>query len=119
MLLYVAQAGEHHTIHFFTSSNLREWKKASVLEGGKRNDKFLFECPDFFELPIMGEKERKWVLTAANSESIVGSFDGAKFTPESGRLPCMQGQGFYAPQTFSDEPKGRRIQIGWGQMPSP
>jgi fructan beta-fructosidase len=119
MVLYVALAGEQHTIHFFTSPNLREWKKTSVLEGGKGNDKFLFECPDLFELPILGEKENKWLLTAANSESIVGSFDGKTFTPEGKRLPGMRGQGFYAAQTFSDEPKNRRIQIGWGQMPSP
>jgi sucrose-6-phosphate hydrolase SacC (GH32 family) len=119
MVLYVALAGERHTIHFFTSPNLRDWKLASITEGGQGGDKFLFECPDFFELPVVGEKERKWVLTAANSESIVGSFDGTKFTSEGGRLPGMQGQGFYAAQTFSDEPKGRRIQIGWGQMPSP
>lgn len=119
MVLYVALTGEQHTIHFFTSPNLREWKKASVLDGGRGNDKFLFECPDLFELPIVGEKEKKWVLTAADSASIVGSFDGKTFTPESNRLPGMRGQGFYAAQTFSDEPKDRRIQIGWGQMPSP
>jgi sucrose-6-phosphate hydrolase SacC (GH32 family) len=119
MVLYVALAGEQHTIHFFTSPNLREWKQASVVNGGKGNDKFLFECPDFFELPIVGEQEKKWVLTAANSESIVGTFDGKTFAPEGKRLPGMRGQGFYAAQTFSDEPKGRRIQIGWGQMPSP
>lgn len=120
MVLYVALPGEQHTVHFYTSPNLREWKLASITAGGKGNDKFLFECPDLFELPIAGERGRKkWVLPAANSESIAGSFDGEKFVAEGDRLPGMRGQGFYAAQTFSDEPKGRRIQIGWGQVPSP
>ncbi len=60
---------------------------------------------------------KKWVLTAASSEYMVGSFDGTKFTPETPKLPGHRGKGFYAAQTFSDIPvsDGRRIQIGWFQ----
>ncbi|NWF85858.1 MAG: GH32 C-terminal domain-containing protein [Bryobacteraceae bacterium] len=65
------------------------------------------------------EANRKWVLTAASSEYMVGAFDGTKFTPETPKLPGHRGKGFYAAQTYSDAPKGRRVQIGWGQMPSP
>jgi hypothetical protein len=113
-VLYVELPGKKHTVHFFTSPNLREWTLASVTEGGTDPDHFLFECPDFFELPIDGDATRKkWVLAAANTEYVIGSFDGAKFTPETAKLPGQRGRGYYAPQTFSDEPKGRRIQIGW------
>ncbi len=104
-----------HTIHFLTSANLKDWKVTSQING-------LFECPDFFELPVDGNsKNKKWILTGASSEYFVGSFDGEKFTPETPKLTGHRGKGFYAAQTYSDIPTrdGRRIQIGWLQAPSP
>ncbi len=112
MTLYV-ERDKKHTIEFFASSNLKEWKLLSAVEG-------LFECPDFFELPVDGDaKNKKWVLTGASSEYMVGTFDGTKFTAETPKLPGHRGRGFYAAQTYSDVPDGRRIQIGWMQAPSP
>lgn len=120
MVLYVALPGNKHTVHFFTSPNLREWKLASIFTGGTGDDHFLFECPDFFELPVDGDATRKkWVLIGANDEHAIGSFDGITFTPEASRLPGQRGRTFYAAQTFSDEPQGRRIQIGWLRADSP
>ena len=110
MTLYV-ETNKVHTIYFLSSPNLKDWTRMSQIEG-------FFECPDFFELPLDGDAaNRKWVLTAASSEYMVGTFDGAKFTPETKRLPGHRGKGFYAAQTFSDIPvnDGRRIQIGWFQ----
>ncbi|HET6424472.1 MAG TPA: glycoside hydrolase family 32 protein, partial [Planctomycetaceae bacterium] len=102
-----------HVIQFFTSKNLKDWTFRSQTPG-------LFECPDFFALPVDGDKTKeKWALTGASSEYFVGSFDGEKFTPETQKLPGHRGRGFYAAQTYSDAPDGRRIQIGWGQAPSP
>ena len=46
MVLFVELQGKH-TIHFFTSPNLREWTLASITEG-IAGTAFLFECPDFF-----------------------------------------------------------------------
>lgn len=115
-VLYV-EWQKKHTIHFFTSPNLRDWTLASITDGIPGSN-FLFECPDFFELPVDGESSnKKWVLLGANSEYAIGRFDGTKFTPEQPKLPGHRGRGFYAPQTFSDIPKkdGRRIQIGWFQ----
>ncbi len=117
LVLYVELPNRGHTVHFYTSPNLKEWTLASVTEG-IRGSNYLFECPDFFELPVDGDpKNRRWVLLGANSEYGVGTFDGTRFTPEHSRLPGHRGQGFYAPQTFSDVPStdGRRIQIGWYQ----
>ena len=116
MVLYVELQGKH-TIHFSTSPNLREWTLASITEG-IAGTAFLFECPDFFELPVDGDvTKKKWVLLGANSEYAVGTFDGTHFKPEQTKLPGHRGRGFYAPQTFSDIPAqdGRRIQIGWFQ----
>jgi fructan beta-fructosidase len=116
MVLYVEWQGKH-TIHFLTSPNLRDWTLASITEG-IAGTAFLYECPDFFELPIDGDvTQKKWVLLGANSEYAVGTFDGTHFKPEQTKLPGHRGRGFYAPQTFSDIPAkdGRRIQIGWFQ----
>ena len=61
------------------------------------------------------------MLTAANSDYMLGQFDGTKFTPETEKLKGQRGRGYYAAQTFADIPAadGRRIQIGWLQAPSP
>lgn len=117
MVLYVELPGRGHTVHFFTSPNLKDWSLASITDG-IRGSNYLFECPDFFELPVDGDPaNRRWVLLGANSEYAVGTFDGTRFSPEHARLPGHRGQGFYAPQTFSDIPSadGRRIQVGWFQ----
>ena len=74
------------------------------------------ECPDFFPLPIEGEPgQTRWIFTGANGRYCVGTFDGAKFTPEEGPFPADYGANYYAVQTFSDIPAqdGRRIQIAW------
>ena len=122
MVLYVEMSGKQHTVHFLTSPNLRQWTPSSICQGGIDGDKFLFECPDFFELPVDGSAtNKKWVLTAADSAYATGTFDGSTFTPEQKKLPGHRGRGFYAAQTFSDLPAhdGRRIQIGWFQTETP
>lgn len=117
MVLYV-EVDKKHTIHFFTSPNLKDWTLTSVTQGDPDGKRFLFECPDFFELPVDNNPaDKKWVLTAADSNYAIGKFDGLRFEPEQERLTGQQGKGFYAAQTFSDIPTGdgRRIQIGWFQ----
>ena len=117
MVLYV-EWQKKQTIHFFTSPNLRDWTLASITEGDPVGKPYLFECPDFFELPVDGDPARKkWVLSAANSAYAVGTFDGTRFSPQQASLLGHRGRGFYAAQTFSDIPAkdGRRIQIGWWQ----
>lgn len=116
MVLYVGMNNKH-TVHILTSPNLREWTMASVVLGGTEPDNFLFECPDFFELPVDGDaRNTKWVLMAANAEYATGAFDGTTFTPEQVKLPGHLGKNFYAAQTFSDTPDKRRIQMGWFQL---
>ncbi len=100
-------------IAFSTSEDLKSWAFRSRIEG-------FFECPDLFELPVDGDAGRKkWVLTAASSEYMVGAFDGAAFRPETPKLPGHRGRGFYAAQTFSRDPRGRVVQIGWLQTTTP
>jgi fructan beta-fructosidase len=100
-------------IAFYTSADLKTWAFRSRIEG-------FFECPDLFELPVDADPRRKkWVLTAASSEYMVGQFDGATFRPETPKLPGHRGLGFYAAQTFSHDPRRRVIQIGWLQTTTP
>ncbi len=93
-------------IAFHTSPDLKTWTFQSRIAD-------FFECPDIFPL---GDK---WILTAASSDYMIGQFDGKKFTPETPKLKGHQGRGFYAAQTFSHEPKGRVVRIGWLQIATP
>ncbi|MFN7286635.1 MAG: 2,6-beta-D-fructofuranosidase, partial [Verrucomicrobiota bacterium] len=96
MVLYVGLEGGKHTVHFFTSPNLRDWTLASIAEG-LAGTPFLYECPDFFELAVDGDAARKkYVLLGADSAYAIGSFDGNKFLPDVTRLPGHRGKGFYA-----------------------
>ena len=119
MALYVGRGEKHHTVQLLSSPNLRDWSELSAVEGDKDGGHYLYECPDFFELPVVGGAGRRWVLSAANGQYAVGAFDGACFTPEAGHLSGHCGSAYYAAQTFSDLPDGRRVLIGWLQAPSP
>jgi fructan beta-fructosidase len=106
MVLYVELAGVH-TMHFFTSPNLKEWTFSSKIDG-------FFECPEFFEAPVgVDESDKKWVLLGASSDYRIGSFDGKTFTPETPMLPGQRGKDFYAAQAFTNQPDGRHVLIGW------
>jgi len=114
MVMWVERGdNEQHSMQFLTSPDLKNWTKASVVMGGTGNDRYLFECPEFYELAVEGTNEKKWVLTGANTQYAIGTFDGTTFKPEEERLQGQYGRDFYAPQTFSNEPDGRRIEIGW------
>lgn len=100
--------------NILTSKNLLDWQDTRHVIPNSH------ECPDMFELPLDGDvNHMKWVLTAASSDYRVGAFDGKHFTSETPKLPGQRGKGFYAAQTFSNEPQGRRAQIGWFQTVTP
>jgi len=109
-------------IAFHTSPDLKKWQFASRIDG-------YFECPEIFELPVdppssPGDsgvaggdaKNTRWVIYAADAKYAVGKFDGKVFSPEhQGKHRVHYGH-YYASQTFSDPPDGRRIQIGWARI---
>lgn len=98
-------------IKFYHSADLKQWKFTSRIEG-------YFECPDLFELPVIGKEGEKlkprWVLYAADGRYALGDFDGREFKPDGPKQTLWHGN-FYAAQTFSDAPHNRRIQIGWAR----
>ncbi|MBA4168353.1 MAG: glycoside hydrolase family 32 protein, partial [Chitinophagaceae bacterium] len=114
MVLWVEGQNGLNTMQFLKSTDLKNWAKTSVVKGGISNDRYLFECPDFYELPVDGNpNNKKWILSAANCMYAIGNFDGITFTPEAERLQSMVGRDYYAAQTINNEPSGRRIEIGW------
>ncbi|MDR3378727.1 MAG: GH32 C-terminal domain-containing protein, partial [Verrucomicrobiae bacterium] len=75
-----------------------------------------YECPDFFELPVDGDRNHlKWVLIQGNGNYSLGTFDGTEFKEETGRHPCDLGPNFYATETWANTETGdgRRIQAAW------
>lgn len=104
---------ERRSIDFYTSPDLKRWTKGGRADG-------YFECPDLFRLPVDGRPGAgKWVLLAADGNYSLGDFDGREFHPDSGKQRGNWGNCFYASQTWSDTPDGRRVQIGWGQVKLP
>jgi fructan beta-fructosidase len=101
---------ENNDYALLTSADMKHWKEVQ---------RFTFpgvgECPDFFEIPVEGGGQTKWVFVSASGQYLVGAFDGTKFIPEQKALPMDVGPNYYAVQTYSDIPKrdGRRIQIAW------
>lgn len=103
------ETGGRRAIAFYTSPDLKAWSFASKIDG-------FFECPDLFEMAVDGRPDRKlWVLYAADGQYVLGQFDGRAFHPESPAKHRLWYGDFYAAQTFSDAPEGRRIQIGWAR----
>jgi len=93
---------------FYRSANLREWQPIQRFTMPGSN-----ECPDFFEMPVDGSRDRRWVLTGANGRYWVGHFDGKHFRPEQEPMQVEFGANNYAVQTYYGLPNDRHVQIGW------
>ena len=90
--MVVSHATEHR-ISFYSSPDLIHWTEQSSF-GGEGITSAVWECPDFFPLPVDGNsKEVKWVLVVTVAESaqyFVGSWDGSTFTPDE--IPHYTGE---------------------------
>jgi len=99
-------------IAFHSSPDLKTWTPQGVADN-------FYECPDLFELPVDDNPgHRLWVLHAADGQYLLGNFDGRRFTVLPGastRKHRLWYGNFYAAQSYSNTPDGRRIQIGWGK----
>jgi len=109
MFLYGEQNKER-LYHVFTSTNLLSWHDE------KHPIKNSFECPDFFQLPLDGDRAHlKWVLVRGNGKYSVGDFTGTEFKEETTQFDSDAGPNFYATQTWENAPDGRRVQVAWMQ----
>lgn len=106
MAVYDEPAGAERGIAFYSSPDLKAWTFTSRIPG-------FYECPDLFPLGVDGDQAKlQWILYGADGKYLVGDFDGKEFRSKSPRQQVWYGN-FYAAQTFSDAPRGRRVQIGW------
>ncbi|MGZ8736253.1 MAG: glycoside hydrolase family 32 protein, partial [Nocardioides sp.] len=120
----VLAAGDE--VALYRSDDLLSWTPCSTFGRGHGAHGGFWETPDLFELEVTGTGERRWVLVLSvlgggpaggtGTQYFVGSFDGTTFTsddpPESVRW-VDHGADFYAPQSWSDAPDGRRIWLAW------
>ena len=100
---------------FYKSKNLKKWDYVSAFGKGLGQQPCQYECPDFFQLPVNGDKKKmKWVMTmninpgcwfgGSATEYFVGDFDGKKFTcPDAHDVKWLDwGKDHYATVTFSN-----------------
>lgn len=93
-VMVVALAAERK-IRFYESKNLKEWKFLSDF-GPYGAVNGVWECPDFFRLPVKGAPDvYKWVLEVSvqpiSGQYFVGDFDGKVFRAEPGFLKNQTG----------------------------
>lgn len=103
-------------MRFYSSPNLKDWTYMSGFGEGYGVQPNQFECPDFFELPVDGNPDKKkWVMIVnvnpgclfggSATEYFVGDFDGTKFTcdtPKDVTKWMDWGKDHYATVTFSN-----------------
>ena len=100
---------------FYKSKNLKKWDYVSAFGKGLGQQPCQYECPDFFQLPVNGDKKKmKWVMTmninpgcwfgGSATEYFVGDFDGKKFTcTDADEVKWLDwGKDHYATVTFSN-----------------
>ncbi|RYY31065.1 MAG: glycoside hydrolase family 32 protein, partial [Sphingobacteriaceae bacterium] len=84
-------------IHIYESKDLKNWQYCSAFEGlGAKNS--FWECPDLFDLPVIGTAKKKWVMLIGRGPNrvqyFVGNFDGKSFIPDAGMVAYLkQGKG--------------------------
>lgn len=102
-------------MRLYKSKNLKKWNYVSAFGKGIGQQPCQYECPDFFQLPVNGDKKKmKWVMTmninpgcwfgGSATEYFVGDFDGKKFTcPDANEVKWLGwGKDHYATVTFSN-----------------
>ena len=115
-------------VHFYGSTNLRDWNKVGEFGIGHGSHGGVWECPDLFPIKIAGTEREKWVLIqsigngapngGSGTQYFVGDFDGKTFkndNPKDSILWLDYGRDNYAGVTWSGIPSkdGRRLFLGW------
>jgi fructan beta-fructosidase len=124
-----------HKVRFYSSANLKDWTLLSEF-GPAGGTAGVWECPDLFQLPVEGTREKRWVLVVninpgsiaggSGGQYFIGQFDGARFVEDPGSRSAAGADGqaalwfdygpdYYAAVSWSDIPSsdGRRLWLGW------
>ena len=110
----------------FASADLKHWEQTGSFGGGYGSTESVWETPDLFRLPVQNSDESRWILTVSEGKGgpaggsatqyFIGEFDGGSFQSENPKNTILWtdfGADYYAPQSWNDEPNGRRLMIGW------
>ena len=113
-------------MRFYSSPDLKKWTYVSAFGRGYGAQPNQFECPDFFQLPVDGNpNKKKWVMIVninpgclfggSATEYFIGDFDGKNFVCDS--KPSVAkfldyGKDHYATVTFSGV-QNRVLGIAW------
>ena len=113
-------------MRFYSSPDLKKWTYISAFGRGYGAQPNQFECPDFFQLPVDGNpNKKKWVMIVninpgclfggSATEYFIGDFDGKNFVCDS--KPSVAkfldyGKDHYATVTFSGV-QDRVLGIAW------
>ncbi|MGM9695059.1 MAG: GH32 C-terminal domain-containing protein [Alloprevotella sp.] len=113
-------------MRFYESRNLKDWTYMSEWGEGYGPQPNQFECPDFVQLPVDGDKNKtKWVMIVninpgfvfggSGTMYFVGDFDGHHFTCDT-KPDCVKwldwGKDHYATVCFSNTGE-RTIAMPW------
>ncbi len=108
-------------VTFYSSPDLKQWKKESEFGEHAGAHGGVWECPDLFPLDYNGQKV--WVLTVSlnpggpnkgsATQYFTGNFDGTKFIANSSAIKWIDyGPDDYAGVTWSNT-GSRKIFLGW------
>lgn len=111
---------------FLISSDLKNWHQSGFFGGGYGSIDGVWETPDLFKLTVDSTTQTRWALTVgvgngasaggSGTQYFIGHFDGKNFVSENPKevvLWADYGADYYAPQSWNNEPHGRRIMLGW------
>ncbi len=113
-------------MRFYSSADLKQWEYLSQFGEGYGVQPNQFECPDFVQLPVDGNKDNmKWVMIVninpgclfggSATEYFVGTFDGKEFKCDNDKSVTKWldfGKDHYATVCFSNT-GDRVIAVPW------
>ncbi|MDJ0756982.1 MAG: glycoside hydrolase family 32 protein [Ardenticatenaceae bacterium] len=113
-------------VWIYISADLINWEKTDEFGQGVGCHAGVWECPDLFEMTVMGGGQSRWVMLVSVQDGapaggngvqyFVGEFDGRCFTVDPHHSETRwadYGPDYYAAVTWNNEPAGRRIIVGW------
>ncbi len=128
----VVSLAKEHRVRFYASSDLKAWKRLSEFgPAGALGPNW--ECPEFFELPVLKNGKRRgdsrWVLkigigaghpagNGSGEQYFVGKFDGEKFTNDNSPETTLwfdSGPDCYCTLQWGNQPAGTSStkMLGW------